>query len=147
MGLDPDDPTGEDGQNRVLALDKRNLTGARGAYRVSIESVEITGHNGRPISTTTARLGDRVKMSSKDVLNAEALHEASEKVRAAMVFIRELDLPAPSKDVEEAAKEAGISPRTLKRAREKLCIKPVRAKGEGHWTWPPITEADPGLGL
>jgi putative DNA primase/helicase len=46
--------------------------------------------------------------------------------------------PVPAKDVQRQATEAGIAPRTLRRARETLGIEPRRTGGlgrEGAWTW------------
>lgn len=54
-------------------------------------------------------------------------------------FLRDVlaDGPLPVKDVERAAKEAGISRDSLRRARERMGIKPKRTGfgPEGVWTW------------
>jgi putative DNA primase/helicase len=43
--------------------------------------------------------------------------------------------PMPAKDVEAAAKDNGISPRTLRRAREGLKIVVEKSNYEGGWVW------------
>jgi len=58
-------------------------------------------------------------------------------VRRAVEFLQDLlkDGPVDAADGEEAAKANGIKPRTLDRARDRLCIKATKAGFKGGWQW------------
>ena len=60
----------------------------------------------------------------------------SEKSEA-MGFLKEVlrDGPVAAKDVKREAGEAGISPKSLRSAREALRVKPEKAGFEGGWVW------------
>ena len=55
----------------------------------------------------------------------------------AVDFLREYlaDGPKNSKAAQKAADDAGVAPRTLRRAREKLNIKPQKSRVTGQWVW------------
>jgi len=41
----------------------------------------------------------------------------------------------PTKEVQSQAKDAGFSPASIRRAQEKLNIKPFKPQGEKVWFW------------
>src|SRR5207245_1098180 len=60
----------------------------------------------------------------------------SSKLEDAEDFLREqlADGPRSSRDVKEAAEDAGVTPKTLRRARERLGVAD-RREATGHTTW------------
>jgi hypothetical protein len=146
FGLDPDDPTGEDGDNRILAHGKHNLTKARKAWRVRIEDATVEGEDGEPIGTSRAVFGERCDFKVKDVLAARASYDAAPKGADALRFLNAYlgDGPKLKQDVQAAAKAADITEITLKRAagtlgvvKERTGEKPARSM----WRLPTDDEA------
>ena len=136
FGLDPDDATGEDGDNRILAHGKHNHTRAQKAWRVCIEDASVSGEDGGPIRTSRAAFGERCDYRVKDVLGARAAYDAAPKGADALRFLNTY-LGEGAKLKEEiitAAEAAGISWATLKRAagtlgvvKEPTAEKPARS--------------------
>ena len=123
VGRHPDDD-----ELRVLAGQKNNLslppeslayrieTADNGAARIAYEGV----------SEATAGQLLRVPVDEEE---KSALSEAKE------FLLSELKgRPMSMKAVERNAREAGISPRTLKRAKQALGVKSVK-ESDGSWTW------------
>ena len=118
VGLDPD---AED-KDSVLVHCKHNLSpmgpGPSLAYRT------LEGHSFEWIGPT--------RLTGLDVLRADG---ASSSLQDAELWLREV-LSAgakPVKEIIEAAGEAGIAERTLRRARERICQRPRRCAD--HWVW------------
>jgi AAA domain-containing protein len=68
----------------------------------------------------------------------------SPRLEAAKAFLREIlaDEPMPASDVTEAAKAEGITPKTLRSAREQLEVFGFKQGFEGPWLWR-LPEHDP----
>jgi hypothetical protein len=148
FGLDPDDPTGEDGPNRILAHGKHNHTRAQKAWRVSIEDATVEDEDGAPVRTSRAVFGDRCDHKVKDVLGARAAYDAAPKGADALRFLSTYlgDGPKVKQDVEAAALAAGITEITLKRYAGTLGVvkEPTNEKPpRSMWRLP--VESDPGL--
>jgi hypothetical protein len=146
FGLDPDDPTGEDGDSRILAHGKHNHTRAQKAWRVRIEDATVEGEDGGPIRTSRAAFGERCDHKVKDVLGARAAYDAAPKAADALRFLSTYlgDGAKLKQDIEAAAKAAGITEITLKRAagtlgvvKEPTAEKPPRSM----WRLPVDDEA------
>ncbi|HEY3351174.1 MAG TPA: AAA family ATPase [Thermoanaerobaculia bacterium] len=128
------DPADE--ERRILASAKSNLS--------------------RPPDSLAYRLrnaGDvaRVEFETSSVpLTADQLLAAQEQPEhcgprgEAVDFLRDLlaDRPVGAKEVLKAAREAGISEMTLRRAKDKLGIRPKRIGFEGGWFWGLPAEGD-----
>lgn len=78
-----------------------------------------------------------VRVSADEALEYTPLHGTERRERReAEDFLRDKLAagPVPAKEVESAAAAEGISIATLRRARERVCDKPVKV-GKGHWEW------------
>ncbi len=146
FGLDPDDPTGEDGDSRILAHGKHNHTRAQKAWRVRIEDANVEGEDGGVIHTSRAAFGERCDHKVKDVLGARAAYDAAPRGADALRFLSTyLGEGAKLKEEVIAASEAGgITWATLKRAagtlgvvKEPTAEKPARSM----WRLPVEDEA------
>jgi hypothetical protein len=137
-GLDPDDRSGAEGDSRILAHDKHNLTKWQRSFRAKIvgDSYE---EGEETVRTSRVVLGDRCDYSANDVLGAHVQHEAASKLKEAKRFLA-AELPGRKGDIEEAAKDAGISSATLRRAKEALNVESSRdgfgPGSEAEWALP-----------
>jgi hypothetical protein len=140
FGLDPDDPSGKRGRSRVLAFDKGNLGADPASLRVKLSTVSIQVQ-GQTVNMIRADFAGECNHSAADVLDAEANYNRTEKKSDAVVFLRKA-LPAPSKIVENLAKEEGIAPATLRRARKDLGVISEQRTVDGKRVWwmrlPPV---------
>jgi putative DNA primase/helicase len=79
-----------------------------------------------------------VTISADQALAAQDGHGESRSAKAeAIDFLTDLVSggPVPTKDVMKEAASAGISPKSLRSARETLGIKSEKAGFEGGWVW------------
>lgn len=121
----PDNP-----KLRVLAHTKSNLAEAGVSLTFTI------GPTGFEWCGTENISADRLLGPSADPEEKSRLEEAID-------FLREhlADGPRPAAEVKDAAKEADIAPKTLRRAKEALGVKarfdavPGGRRGEGTWVW------------
>jgi hypothetical protein len=148
FGLDPDDPTGEDGDNRILAHGKHNHSRAQKAWRVRIEDATVTGEDGESIRVSRAVFGERCDYKVKDVLGARAAYDAAPKGADALRFLTSY-LGGGGKlkqDVESAAQAEGITGITLKRAAGTLgVVKEPTAEKPPRSLWRlPVDDEDTG---
>jgi AAA domain len=131
VGADPDDD-----KARVLAVTKSNLGPEPPSVAFRLVEDELYGV-ARIVwqGESRHRAGDLLSVRADDDVEAPARAEAE-------AFLCEVlaDGPAPSKQVQAEAREAGISAATLRRAREDLKVRayPVGApgrRGGGVWWW------------
>jgi hypothetical protein len=132
LGRDPDDPDGETGDQRVLAVSSSNLARIPPALVYRIESAVVGGDDGVAIDTAKVVHIGESSVESHDLLRGHDPEESSERDEACQFLEAELaDGPRKTKEVERAF--AGSS-RTLRRARKDLGIKtgkePVGPSGE-----------------
>jgi hypothetical protein len=127
LARDPEDPEGDRGSRRVLAHHKSNVGPL--AESLSYE-VEIVGEAARLRGLGTSSVGAR------DLLDAPSEDERTERDEAVDLLREELAVgPRPVKEVQAVAREAGISTRTLERAKSALGIR-ARKEGFGKgWNW------------
>jgi hypothetical protein len=141
LARDPDDPNGEEGSRRVLAHVKSNVAPLAPSLTYEIKSIVLPATDGFP-EVETARIdgvGGSI-YSGRDLLGAGDAGEGDSPLDHACDFlIAEFsDLPRRAKEVINAARDAGISPRTLDRAKAKMHVKAERVGGtgkEGFWAW------------
>jgi putative DNA primase/helicase len=126
---DPEDP-----ERRILAQNKQNLCKPAASLAFTLE----TASNG------AARIAwrGRSELSAGQILQAPADEEEKSALSEAKEFLRgELeDGPMGAKQVKKNAREADVSERTLKRAKQALRVKSEK-ESDGSWTWSlPIPE-------
>lgn len=133
---DPDDPEGEQGRQRVLAHVKCNVSELAPALSYRVEPTLLPGDD----RIKTARLEPHGEIEAtgaqllavRDQEDAPARSEAEEFLAALLE-----DGPVEAKKVVREAAEAGISKRTLDRAKGKLGVRSRQAEGARHsgWLW------------
>jgi AAA domain len=141
LARDPDDPEGEKGRRRVLAHVKSNMAQLAPSLLCEIEPVLIPASGEEP-EVETAKMvelgpcdhdAERLLISRGNPEERDALDEA-------VAFLQEElgDGPREAKAVQRAAGEAGISLRTLDRAKPKAGVHAERVGGlgeAGKWMW------------
>lgn len=135
MGPDPEDPDGERGSRKVLALAKSNLAG-RGEHSLAlrIESASIEDGDGLPIPTSRVVVDGTSDVVASDLI---AVGEDGSALSDARAFLRGelLGGARPSREIKAAAREADIAERTLRRARELECDVVKKRGDRGAWLW------------
>jgi hypothetical protein len=134
LGLDPDDPTGDDGESRILAFDKGNLGRFPKSRRVHIDDVTVE-IEGRQEQIVRAQIGSECEYRATDVLDAQRRHERTDKQNEAILFLRG-HLPGVAKEIKQQAADAGIATRTLERAKDALGVESKQHGHTWHWTLP-----------
>lgn len=122
--------------DQILVRAKSNISTLDGGIRYQLESVMITDEIE---ATKTIWLG-KVEGYAKELLNsAESnIGDHNSAVEAAKDFLIEIlsDIEKlPAKQVQFQAKESGLSLSSIRRAQERLNIKPFRPPGEKVWFW------------
>ena len=137
----------ESDTRRLLAHFKSNTGRLAPTLEYEIRSVFLPADDGQP-ETDTARLelvGESA-MTSNDLLTVVDGDERTETDEAVDILRAELaDGPRPARDVEAVATRSGIGRKALRRARDRLGVKPERTgSGPGgvwHWTLPASIDA------
>ena len=114
-----------DGSQRALAHIKSNLGPLAEPIGYAVEEGQFkwTGATGLTVRELLAQM----------TASLPAIDEAVE-------FLRDMlaDGPKPVTEILTAAKEAGLSDKRLRSARERICRKPQRVGGlgeQGYWVW------------
>jgi RecA/RadA recombinase len=159
LARDPDDPDGERGRRRVLAHVKSNVSPLAASLSYEIDPILLPGED--QIETARLRLLGESDHSGHDLLDAPRGEERSALDEAVDFLEAELaEGEQEARQVQSAARAAGISDMTLKRARRQLGVESGRVgeggrRGGGHWVWrlplkgvsvkgvSPISELDP----
>lgn len=125
VGRDPDAP--DDRGRGVIARGKSNLPGQPPAYGYTLDCGSLTWGEVRE-NVTSARL-----LAPRPV-DADGKRSA---VDEAVAFLRESLASGPRlvSDVEAACNRRGITPRTLRRAAEKLPVTRAKESFSGRWRW------------
>lgn len=139
FGADPSDPDGEEGPGRVLAQ-RGNLAKRAPSLAYRIESRVVDGTDSEPIETSRLICLGESEARADELLAAVSTSEERSERDEAVEFLR-AELEAGSRqarDVKAAARDAGISDATLRRAKAQLGIDATRVggvAGQGHWEW------------
>ncbi|MEJ5034633.1 AAA family ATPase [Acinetobacter sp. MYb177] len=120
----------------ILVRAKSNISTLDGGIRYQLESVMVAEN----IETTKTTWLGAIEGSAKELLNSAELSGSDNNsvVDTAKEFLIELLNTVEkmsSKEVQAQAKEAGFSPASIRRAQERLNIKPFRPHGEKGWFW------------
>lgn len=136
LARDPEDPDGDRGRQRVLAQFKCNIAEFAESLTYEIEPV--------PIAEADDLVAPRLRQigvsetSGQELLNLGSGEERSERAEAIEILESELGSETRRvKEVKAAVLSAGVSPRTLDRAKQALGVVSER-KGfgpEGEWYW------------
>lgn len=139
LGRDPEDPDGDTGNQRVLAVSATNLAPMVRSLTYRIETHIVDGDTGTPIETARMVAIGESDANSHDLLRGRDDEERLERDDAADFLKAELaDGPRPAKEMKTAARDAGITDITLKRAKAQLAVETNRVGGTGsagHWEW------------
>jgi hypothetical protein len=139
LDRDPDDPEKERGPRRVLAHFKSNIGPLQPSQRFQVEAVTLPAANLEP-EVMTARLvplGESA-YSVRGLLaaNGDVGEERSQTGDAVDLLRAELaDGRRRAVELFAAAKDADVSPKALRRARERLDITPKKDGFDGGWYW------------
>lgn len=147
LARDPDDPDGEQGSRRILAHTKCNVGPEAPSLQFEIEPILIPATDTEPdVETARIELLGESDLTGTDLLSGATGNdeEKTSRLAEAEQFLRSAlaDGPRSSRDVKRAAEEAGVTPKTLRRARESLGVTD-RREASGHTTWqlPPEAHA------
>ncbi len=134
-------PNAPEGSERVLVVPKANLGPTPAALRFRIESRTVAGWAAEEIATAgVVWLGEALGVNAEDLLSNLDSEERTERDEAAE-WLREAlaDGARPGKDCLAEARKAGISERTLRRAKAALGVRSVKRGGafggDPGWAW------------
>ena len=131
LARDPDDPSGVEGDQRVLAQVKSNLGPLAPSLRLRIEEVP----NGE---LRVARIVDDgiSPYTGTELLAIETRSRGSKRAEA-IAFLEEqlADGPKPAGWLQDEAARLGIAEMTLSRAKSDLGIRSTKADFGGGWIW------------
>ena len=132
----------EDGTRMLLIPSKMNIAPLKHGMAYRIEGCLVDGEDGQIITSRIMYESTPVTVTADQALAAIADGgNRSDKAEAVefltKVLSEEEDETLAAKDVKRQASEAGISPKSLRNAREVLGIKPVKTGfgDEGSWVW------------
>lgn len=135
---DPDDPQGK---RFVMAVSKTNLAHSPISLVYSIESQDVPDGNGGIITSSRIAWHGESRHSADDLCREVEEEGERTAIEEAVEFLRvELtDGPLPASEVFRRAKEAGLSDRTLKRAKKHAGVTSKRhgkpGESGGGWLW------------
>ena len=129
----------EGGDRRVLMRSKSNIGRDDGGFHYGLEQREVPAHPGVFASCLT--WGEAVEGSARDVLaTAEGDRDGDEGRTAteeAVEFLRDLLRHAgvAAGEAAKQARQAGISDKALRLARQRLGIRPTKRSFASGWWW------------
>jgi putative DNA primase/helicase len=124
----------QDADRRILTPLKNNIGDDKTGFAYSIEGVGLAND----IATSRVVFGETVEISADEALAASRpTPEEDSALGEACEFLRDYLAGGPqtAKAATDAARKAAISERTLRRARERLNIRPRKLTGAGPWAW------------
>jgi hypothetical protein len=137
LARDPEDPDGDRGAQRVLAQFKCNLGPFVESLTCEIETIQSPGDE--QLTAPRLKVIGTSQTSGADLLSAPTGEERTERTEAIEILESELESgPRRVKEVKVAVLAAGVSPRTLDRAKQALRVKSERKGGigaDGEWYW------------
>ena len=129
----PDD--GENRGGRVFARVKSNIGPDDGGFKYDLHQTELADYK---IEATEVLWGEALEGDARELLaEADATDDDRSATDEAIDFLRDALAGGAMKasEVQKEAKQAGISDKSLRRAREKLGIRPRKASFQGGWRW------------
>lgn len=137
LGFDPDDPEGEEGDQRVLAVSASNLARLATSLVYKIDGSTVEGDTGEPITTAAMRHIGESGAASHDLLRGREDDAARADRDEATDFLRSelADGSRPAGEIKRAAEQAGVGPGALKRAKRELHVESSKVGMSGGWAW------------
>ena len=137
LGFDPEDPDGEDGDQRVLAVSSSNLAKLAPSLAYRIDGVMVDGDTGEPISTAAVQCIGESTTGSHELLGSREDEETRvDRDEATEFLLGELsDGPRPAKQLKASAKAIGVGDWALKGAKKKLRVSSSKGGMDGGWIW------------
>ena len=120
---------------RVLATSKSNLAEKAASLTYSITTAEN--------NTAKVAWGKATGLDADDILNPDTSEVGKAKDWLALQL---RDMPIPALTIKADAKEAGISEKTLYRAKDALGVKSLKDGFGGSWRWHPVEDGQGGQG-
>ncbi len=118
----------------ILARAKSNIGPDGGGFAYAFEQIESRRFPG----VTASRIvwGAELQGTPRELL-AEPEPEADSDARDAASWLRDLlaDGPLPARQIQRDARDYGLTEKQVRRAREKLGIRPHKAGVRDGWTW------------
>lgn len=133
-GRDPSDVDGR-GPLRVLAHGKSNLGPEQPSQSYKLITKAITADNGESIEASRTLHVGSSEVSTSELLRGEQAASPERDEARAFLLDHLASGPVRSKEVLEAAKAAGVSEKTLRRARDEISNLVVKKKGSSGWYW------------
>jgi putative DNA primase/helicase len=138
LDRDPDDPAGEEGDQRVLAHVKCNVAPHAPSLLYRVEPILLPAEANQPeVETSRLELLGESKHNGRALLSI-ASDEDRLAIDEAIEFLRgELSdgQRYQAGDIFKAARQLGIADRTLKRARKNLGVETKKAGFGRGWEW------------
>jgi putative DNA primase/helicase len=129
-GPDPEDPDGDGGDRKVLATAKNNLMKGRPAASFRIEGVRIAEDIFAPrlvhLGESTAEAGDLVSDQEARSQTQDAVNWLADLLSDGAVAVEE---------AKKAASDAGITPKCLRSARERIATHSRPGGNHGPYVW------------
>jgi putative DNA primase/helicase len=137
LGHDPDDPDGEDGSQRVLAVSSSNLAAIAPSLVFRIDTAHVTGDTDEEIATAAISPIGESSVGAHDLLRGHPDEEELTAANEAEHFLREelADGPRLARELESEAHKIGIARTTLFRARRALGVESAKSGFKGGWEW------------
>jgi hypothetical protein len=138
LDRDPDDPDGDMGTRRVLAHIKCNVGVEMPSLLYKVEPILLPADGGQPeVETSRLELIGESPHTARALLAAPSDDERSALDEAKDFLRGELDdgNRHPAGDIFRAARQLGITDRTLKRARKDIGAETEKAGFGRGWEW------------
>jgi AAA domain len=142
LGHDPDDPEGEDGRQRVLAVSSSNLAAIAPSLVYRIDTARVVGDMGEEIVTAEMSPIGESSVGAHDLLRERPDEDEQTGTDEAEELLAEelAEGPRPASEVTKQARQLSITEKQLRTARRRLGVESRRVggggrRGAGHWEW------------
>jgi putative DNA primase/helicase len=123
-----------DDSSRILARAKSNIGPDGGGFRYQLEQVDVMGIDASRV-TWGAAIEGKAHALLDDAESAPEQHRSAREKAKSWLHDQLSDRPRSSKSIETAAEEAGISWRTVERAKSELGVVSKKSSQRGGWEW------------
>lgn len=138
LDRDPDDPDGEEGNQRVLAHVKCNVAALAPSLLYKVAPILLPAEGSQPkVETSRLEFLGESEHNGRSLLALASEDERSAGEEAVEFLQAELadGQRYPAGDILKAARQLGIADRTLQRARKKLDVRTEKAGFGRGWEW------------
>jgi hypothetical protein len=136
LGHDPDDPDGDDGRQRVLAVSSSNLAAIAPSLVYRIDTARLAGDTGEEIITAKMVHIGESGVGAHDLLGVATGEQRTMTDEAATFLAAELaDGTRLASEIKSEARKLGLSDTALFRARQTLGVKASKRGYQGPWQW------------